>query len=901
MGVKRIVVSTVAVLLLLVGIVVVGMRLRGVERSSGGALRALPVDAAVVVRVRGGESFTSEWLKSQAVQGLFEHVPFLPAIDLFAQRQLSMAKGLGRSASECFFSVYTPDGMPSQWLSAFEVDDAIDKADALREFLFGRGATILSERTYEGVEVRSARVRVGERETVYYYCVSEGIGLVATYGPLLESAIRTLRSDYTLADNPQFKALLDTNGASRGVVIFMQPSRLFDALSGGLAATWRWAFKRLAQWTPWLTLEVQVEKNAAVATGLSYFNDSIRSGALVMQGSDPMRMVAPSVLPSRCDFFLRWADARAGESLGVLPCAVKNVAVGFTEPGRREGLQLLRGIGSGEIVLAHLAFPELPERHRWAVVVSSQSPSLAVQKLVSSICPSGEPLRRGIDRTQSLDVYKTLRPDFFRVVLSPLFGDSVASYFMAADGAVVFASSQETLERVAISGLRGQTLRNDVTFGNLSDRLKGESNFSLYVAPGLRGESVVHLFALRPRDTVAWGWFSRLRGGVLQLTAGRDIVFYNVAALLGDSAESADAGSCAAWETRLDAPVARRPLLVESHVARGKEILAQDTIGNLYLLNGLGRILWKRSLSEQILGEPQQVDLYRNGKLQYAFATPTAIWVVDRNGNDVEGFPLRMPHRVTAPLGVFDYDGTRDYRFMVCLDDCSARIYDARAKWLPDFAPGRFDLPIVAQPLHVRAAGKDFIVVRDAQRFYLLNRRGAERLSPSEPIAQLVGASVAFSKERAELFTVDASGALCNISLADGAVRRVALRGSGAVRGALVLGGALQGEACAVVAREKAVDFCSEDGAVVASHRFAGDIDPKMYLFQFAMHDWRVGVREVDGDRLWLLDMRGNAVKGFPVAGDTGFTIGHLEGSSARFNLIVGSAPSLLINYLLPE
>ena len=50
-----------------------------------------------------------------------------------------------------------------------------------------------------------------------------------------------------------------------------------------------------------------------------------------------------------------------------------------------------------------------------------------------------------------------------------------------------------------------------------------------------------------------------------------------------------------------------------------------------------------------------------------------------------------------------------------------------------------------------------------------------------------------------------------------------------------------------------------------------------------------------------LLEMRGNAVKGFPVAGDPGLTIGHLEGSSARFNLIAGSAPSLLTNYLLPE
>lgn len=901
MGVKRIVIVSVAVLLLLGGIVLVGTHLRGSALPTGGALRAIPVDAAVVVRIRGGAAVAETWLTSSPADGFLRGMPFLPAIDSFARRQRREAQREGHAAKECYFSIHTPMGLPLQWLFTVEVGDAIGKADELREYFLGRAATILSERMYEGVEVRAARVPIGGGEVECYYGVTEGVGLIATSGTLVESAIRTLKSGYTLAADGQFEALLSTSSSGGGVSVFIQPSRFFDAFGDGLQGAWRWGARALRGWTNWLMLEARVEGQILTASGVSYLSDSIKDGAQAMKGADPMRPVASVVLPAQCDLFLRWADARAGESLGALPAAERNAIAGYTPRDRQRDMKLLQGVGNGEITLAHLPFPELREQEKWVVLVSCQSPSLAIQNLSSTLCNAKEPMRREIDRAQHVEIYRSVRPNFFNALLSPLFDDSVASYFMAADGAVLFSSSVQTLERVAIANLRGQTLRNVAAFGKIKEKLKGESNFSLYVAPGVWGKEVARIFAARPRDSVAWGWLDRMQGGALQLIAGRDIVFYNLVALQGNPDQGRISGLHAEWETRLDAPVAGRPLLMESHVARGKEVLTQDTLGNLYLISGMGRVLWKRPLGEPILGEPVQVDVYRNGKLQYAFATPKAIWVVDRNGNDVAGFPQTMPQPITAPLGVFDYDSNRNYRFMVCLADCTSRVYDANGKRLVDFAPEKFDMPIAERPMHARTSGKDFIVVSDAKRLYLLNRRGAERLITTEPVARLQGASLVLWKKDNELATVDSTAALCVVSLGSGAVHRVQLKGKGAICGALVVENALDGEACVVVAREKSVDFYSCGGKQLASRAFGKALDGRMYLFQFAKHDWRVGVRTLEGGQLWLLDMRGNAMKGFPVPGDTGFTIGHLEGSSAQFNLIVGSAPSLLTNYLLPE
>lgn len=899
MGIKRILIISAAVLLLLWGITLLRPYLRGVSEPESGALRAIPLDASVIMRIRGGATFAKDWVESPAVRGLLQDVSLMPAIDSFVQRQARTYRQSGGRAVEYYISIHAPKGLPIQWLCVMDVGKGIDDADGLREFLLGREAKIFSERIYEGVKVRAARVVVGEREKEFYYGVAHGVGLLCTSSSLVESAIRTLTSDYSLARNDQFLGLLRMGAGSAGVEVYVQPPYFLEALGNGLKTPWRGSVKSLGKWAQWLSLDLRVGGNIMTASGVSHLSDTIRRGADVLRGAVPMRMLSLSVLPAQCDFFLRWADARAGDALGRLPYADLQKASGYTDQNRKRDMQLLRSVGSGEIVLAHLPFQELPERDRWAVFVSCQSPSLAVQKLSSAICQLASPLRRKIDHATNLEVYRTVRSEYFSHLLSPFFGDSVAAYFMAAEETIIFSSSMLTLERIAIANLRRQTLQNDEYFGEFMEQLKGESNFTFYLSPDRQGAGALSSILNVMGNSSRWGWLSQLQRGALQLTAGRDIVFYNLAALQGDS----DLSSCSMrveWATRLDAPVALRPIIMKSHVSEGKEVMVQDTLGNLYLVSSVGGILWKKPLQEAILGEPQQVDIYRNGKLQYAFATRRAIWVVDRNGNNVDGFPIVMPEEVTAPLGVFDYDGDRQYRFMVCMADCSARVYNASGSMLADFSPAKFDMPIVQQPIHVRTAGKDFIVVSDARRLYLLSRRGEERLVTSEPVARHSNASLVLLKGSSELVTVDEAGSLCRVSMQSGKVSRVTLAGDGELRGAVVLESAKVGEASVVVARGKMLYFYDLAGRRLSSRKFDGGVAPDMYIFQFALHDWRVGVRELGESRLWLLDMRGGVMDGFPIPGNTGFTIGHLEGNAARFNLITGGSPSLLETYTLP-
>lgn len=903
MGVKRIALVAAAVVLLLGGIIIVGSHLGSSSAPARDALSAVPTDAALVVRVPGGGGAAGRWLKSDVARGLLGGVPFFPAIDTFASRLQQVGPHQSSAETDYFISIHTPEGLPVQWLCAFEVGSAIESADELREYVFGTQGELFRERIYEGVHLRAARVNVGGQLKECHYGVADGIGLLATSAELIESAVRTLFSDHSLAHNEQFAELYSKRNYSRAITFFVQPKFFFASFRQALREPWQGVAKTLRNWTQWVAFDAELQGQMLVASGSSPLTDAEKGSVKVLQKAAPMRMVASAVLPVECDFFLRWADARAGESLCVLPTVKSNAAANsaiYTAADRERDQKLLQGVGSGEIVLAHLPFPELPEAHRWVVLLSCQSPSLAVQRLSDVLCHRAKPETRSIDRAQTIDIYTTSRPSFFNSLFSPLFNDSLATYFMGGDGAVIFASSKHTLERVAISKLRQQTLANSESFQQLKEKLSSESNFSLYLAPGYSADKLARVFAARPRDLAAWGWLDQLRSGVLQITAGKDIAYYRLIAWQGNLAQRASASQRPVWETRLNAPMPTRPLLLDTHrPPNGKVILAQDTAAVLYLISEKGAILWKRPIGELLLGEPIPVDVYSNGKIQYAFATRSKIWIIDRDGNDVDGFPIITPQPIVAPIGVFDYEGNKKYRFMAPLADRAALMYDAKGKLVTGFAPAQFDNPINRPPCHVLYNNMDFIVAADANRLYLLNRQGKERLRTSEPVVPLEGAPVVLWASRGELATVDAAGALCVISLADGAVRRVPLPGKGITRGALLLPSALDGEVCVVVVRGRTVAFFSRQGKMLAARTFDCPLAPQMHLFSFAKHDWRVGVREATTDRIWLLDMQGNPIHGFPLTGNTGFSIGRLNGTN--FHLLVGGLPSLLVNYRLPE
>ena len=167
-----------------------------------------------------------------------------------------------------------------------------------------------------------------------------------------------------------------------------------------------------------------------------------------------------------------------------------------------------------------------------------------------------------------------------------------------------------------------------------------------------------------------------------------------------------------------------KPVPVTNHSTGEQELFVQDEQHAVYLINDIGRILWKLPVDGPINSEVYQVDLYKNGKLQYLFSTASRMYLLDRNGRAVENFPLAFPASCEKGITVYDYDNSRDYRIFVPCRDRKVYLYGLNGKEVEGWKPGKADKQIVSRVRHFRIEGKDYLVFADQYRLYILDRRG---------------------------------------------------------------------------------------------------------------------------------------------------------------------------------
>jgi hypothetical protein len=103
---------------------------------------------------------------------------------------------------------------------------------------------------------------------------------------------------------------------------------------------------------------------------------------------------------------------------------------------------------------------------------------------------------------------------------------------------------------------------------------------------------------------------------------------------------------------------------VINHNDQSKETLVQLEDGQFCLLDKNQKALWQRHIEGTVLGEITQVDALKNGKLQYAFTTEKELYIIDRTGKDLKGFPIKPSSSIVSPLHVADYDRDKKYRLL---------------------------------------------------------------------------------------------------------------------------------------------------------------------------------------------------------------------------------------------
>ena len=146
----------------------------------------------------------------------------------------------------------------------------------------------------------------------------------------------------------------------------------------------------------------------------------------------------------------------------------------------------------------------------------------------------------------------------------------------------------------------------------------------------------------------------------------------------------------------------------------------------MYLINNSGQVEWTKKIDGKIIKEINQIDSYKNGKLQLAFVTKKSLYMLDRKGRDVGKFPLKFNDAITKPLSVFDYDNNKNYRLLITQNN-ELYMFDSKGNIIRGFnydKKGR----IITKPKHFRISNKDIIVFKTNDELKILNRRGKVRI-----------------------------------------------------------------------------------------------------------------------------------------------------------------------------
>ena len=167
--------------------------------------------------------------------------------------------------------------------------------------------------------------------------------------------------------------------------------------------------------------------------------------------------------------------------------------------------------------------------------------------------------------------------------------------------------------------------------------------------------------------------------------------------------------------------------------ATGKiNTLYQNSHLSICLQDENGKDVWGVPFKSKICGYVQEVDYYNNGKIQYLFAAGSQMYLIDRLGRFVSGFPVETGKIIAAGPAVYDFTGAKGYTAMVLHNDNTVGYYDLHGKQVPSWKGITADETIKSLPELLEGNGKRYWVVRTSAQTLVFPFSGGEVLVKGE-------------------------------------------------------------------------------------------------------------------------------------------------------------------------
>lgn len=889
---------------------------RGSKQQSE-AICAIPIDAALIFKTDNFADLSAAVSQNRLTTNInkiyeFRDIAnFYTFIDSLHRANTTINKLL---TSNPLYLAYCSLGGNNYWLLSTCITSGINRSDIMDVAQEHTKDSYTEEKTtYNQTSILTLHTNK-KNSCSYSVSIHKNVLIASNSKLLVEKAIGQIDEGISLTSNPQFADILKISGKGMVANLFLNYKNLPAIIKSSVDEKHTGSIRTFADLALWTEFDFRFSDNNLIVSGLSNFADSSNSFLRILASQKPVDQTLPNILPAGTGAFIWLGVSNQEKYLDDYREYLdrKHEVFKYTQTLNswkgKLGIspeEIFSKIGADQFVIAHIPSANAEESDSWCLAENTSSPSatrdmlLKLTETYNKNCPTSEKNWKtsvAIDREKKVDIYRFPAMGLHNAVWGSLFPPEIDKYYCFVDNNIVFSNSENALVAFMKSSVRNNTLGNDVNFTKFNSEISKKGNFCFYSNPA-RAASLIREYTKPP---VKQFLISTAQSGVLglsyQMIGGNNYVFSSFTATSGKLIRTSS--NQTAWVSKLDEKPTMKPQIVVNHNTREREVFIQDSTNNAYLINSQGRILWKRNLPGQILGDIEQIDVYRNGRLQFAFSTPTALYIIDRNGKDIDGFPIQLPSSATSPLTIADYDGTRDYRLFQTCADKGIYVYDTKGKPVSGWTFGKTETTVTEKIGIAKAAGKDYIVVFDGNRPYILNRKGEERIKPKEYFAKAQNSTFTLCTNADGsllIITTDTLGLIRTID-ADGTVKSAALKSFGSTHAFCYEDIDGDGSKDYIVLDGQNIMAFNQKKEVIFNTKMSDSIDPKMMIFNFDGQK-KIGLVSAQTDNIYLINCKGKTEDTFPLQGSTPFTITKFNASSDTYNLIVGTKQGAVVNY----
>ena len=754
------------------------------------------------------------------------------------------------------------------------------------EFMKASGASeVIEDKEIDGTTIKIPYNIDNKKDTVFLK-LNSGLILISSSEEIISGAGKAISSGTDIRSLNGFSRVFMASGKKEDKIFIV-----FRNLGPILASIYTGEGKYIAD---------KITKLADVAAGDIYISESglVLSGYTESLEKDQVlnrfKNVTPEefntykLLPSSTVYFettIRSSSELAGE--GGLKKA--GSTAGFTD--------LFRPFLGNEISRVYLDLRGRPIKENSLIIYELTDRSLAEQIFVREAADPEGIIYFSPDDVTKIPVYKTTVTGLCESVnpeLAPGVSETFATFF---DSFLVTGSSYATISRFLYNNLLHKTLANDLSYRDFESTLPSRSGYYFYCIPS----RILEFMSLYVDEKITSALkanrnsLSKLQAVGYQLAPSNDMIYNSIS--LGFR-EKMREESTTEWETLLDTLAAIKPFFFTNHITGAKEIFIQDLNNNTYLINSAGRVLWKVPVREKITGAVYMIDYFRNGKFQLLFSGKNYIHILDRNGNYVERYPVKLRSPSTNSLALFDYDNNRNYRLFIAGEDKQIYSYDISGSTVRGWKPFRTAGIVETEIAYFRISGKDYLVASDESSVYFLDRTGNRRLNLKEAVTRAKGSAMRLNPGSNPSVVFSAPDGTVQHIYFDGTVRKSVLRPVSIdhLFEFFDVDGDGFGE---YLFLDKGILYLYDhDKTEIFSRDFETESAGGPISFIFSSTDRKIGVFDINKNLIYLVEKNGDTAQGFPLRGASMFSIGKLSDKSG-WHLIVGGTDRFLYNYKL--